>query len=797
MSGLIAPAAGALTASSRYELVNGCYGLRSESRGRLVATDTGPFRMQATDLGRYLLYGRKRDFLTGSGDRVEAAPRPTAAADWRVEVDGDAFKLTLPSANRALATSSAGDLVLVATPQAGRFTFQRAEGCPAFPEIDVNATGTPGGNPIGYGEVSGFLEAHMHWMAFEFLGGDAHCGRPWHAWGVEQALVDCPDHYPNGSTAVLENALAGGGRPTHDPVGWPTFKDWPAYNSLTHEQSYHRWVERAWRGGLRLYVNLLVDNGVLCEVYPYKRNGCDEMATIRLEARRLDELQDYVDAQNGGPGKGWLRIVRDPFEARRVINQGKMAVVLGIETSRLFNCRISNDVPSCDRAMVDRELDAVYRMGVRQMELLNKFDNAFSGVAGDSGAFGVVVNNGNRYETGRYWQLGSCANSQDTDNPQFGYPRDALLANGLAALLPPGSAPVYPDPPHCNTRGLTDLGDHLIRGMMRKGMIFDPDHMSVLARQQALNLIESRNYPGVVSSHSWSTKDAYRRIGALGGVLAPASKGTVGFLRDWREYRTYRSPKHYWGMGYGADQNGFANQGPPRANNQANPVKYPFKSFDGKVTFDRQRSGQRVYDVNRDGVAHYGMYPDWIEDLRIIGGPEIVKDMARGAEAYLQMWERAVGVPPVECRNLRGIFTGGGANRLRLNATTEQALRSGGQPRARGRTWSWCVKAPNADVNPKAKAVAVFTPGERVGLIGSTAPGHKARNVGTGRPARALRGLARRFGTADVMTRRLRGGVRLVWGIRRGRVRYVAVASPEVARTPARLRAYLKLAGLR
>jgi hypothetical protein len=57
---------------------------------------------------------------------------------------------------------------------------------------------------------------------------------------------------------------------------------------------------------------------------------------------------------------------------------------------------------------------------------------------------------------------------------------------------------------------------------------------------------------------------------------------------------------------------------------------------------DRQVSGSRVYDINADGVDHYGLYPDWVEDLRVIAGPEIVADLARGAEAYLQMWERAL-----------------------------------------------------------------------------------------------------------------------------------------------------------
>ena len=52
--------------------------------------------------------------------------------------------------------------------------------------------------------------------------------------------------------------------------------------------------------------------------------------------------------------------------------------------------------------------------------------------------------------------------------------------------------------------------------------------------------------------------------------------------------------------------------------------------------------GAASYDVNTDGVDHYGLYPDWIEDLRIVGGEQIVNDMANGGRgAYVQMWARA------------------------------------------------------------------------------------------------------------------------------------------------------------
>jgi hypothetical protein len=77
----------------------------------------------------------------------------------------------------------------------------------AAPEIEINATGTPWQGPSPTAEVEGTIDGHNHVTAYEFLGGDAHCGEPWNPAGPAVALVDCPDHYPDGSAAVLENAL--------------------------------------------------------------------------------------------------------------------------------------------------------------------------------------------------------------------------------------------------------------------------------------------------------------------------------------------------------------------------------------------------------------------------------------------------------------------------------------------------------------------------------------------------------------------------------------------------------------
>jgi hypothetical protein len=48
-----------------------------------------------------------------------------------------------------------------------------------------------------------------------------------------------------------------------------------------------------------------------------------------------------------------------------------------------------------------------------------------------------------------------------------------------------------------------------------------------------------------------------------------------------------------------------------------------------------------VFDLNTDGIAHYGLLPDFIEDLRQRAPTRIYEAVMNSAEAYLQTWERA------------------------------------------------------------------------------------------------------------------------------------------------------------
>jgi hypothetical protein len=789
-----------------YALANGCVQLRAATPGK-TAADAGPFRMQASDLGSFLLYGKDGTFLaadpgTGTVGRV-ATPSPRS--DWRVRPQGEAFILT-PASGRALAVDSGGRLVLADAPDA--FTFPAAGGCATYPDSDTDVDGAPTRGGSAYGRTSGLLESHLHWMAFEIFGGNAHCGRPWSPYGVAFAMVDCPDHQPGGFGLAFENILSGKSpAATHDTAGWPTFRDWPSPTSLTHEGTYFRWVERAYRGGLRVMVNLFVDSTGLCNLQPTKAHDCNEMNTVRLEIAQLLKLQDYVDAQFGGPGKGWLRVVKDPFEARKVVNDGKLAVVMGVEVSRLFDCRILSGVSECTRESVRRDLDALQRAGVRSLEIAVKTDTALSGAAGDPGTNGIVTNISNRQETGRFFDMRTCTGDpQAADKTQLTFgPGFAGPGSEIVRLLDPGGAtPVYPPPPHCNTVGLSAIGRDLIAQIMDKGMLVDPDHMSQAARQSALDLLEARRYSGVISSHSWSTPVDEPRIMRLGGMVIPKASAIAQasdsswFTGEYRRLRKLRDPRFVYGFGFGSDMNGVAKQPVARTDAATNaPVTYPFKSLDGRQTIRQATTGKRTWDFNKDGVAQYGLYLDWLEELRRRADPTFAADMLRGSEADLQMWERATGVPAMRPLAARSRLTAKGLGRVGLGASAQALLRSAGQPPVRGpRVWRWAVsrRAPLA----AGRVAMVLDASGRSAYVASTAPGHTALGVGPGdRVTAALRRAARAVSGAPSLRVRTAGPrARFVYVVRRGRVVGVGVATATASRTPGALRALVQAAGL-
>jgi hypothetical protein len=737
----------------------------------LTAPGLEQVRLQATDLGSFLLVRRDGTVAAARPDGTLGSDRePSPASDFVVtDAGGDRFALAPRSTGRVVATVA----------------FAPADGCAAFPEAGLQAEGTPSRGETPFGEVGGIVEGHMHWMAFQYFGGQFRCGAPWHPYGIRHALPDCADKEgPQGTAASFQNVLNyGNPAQPHSTAGFPDLPN-QSKDNLTYEGMYWRWVERVWKAGLRLMVMGVNENRVLCELQANRTESCNEMDTMRRGFRTIRKLQDYVDAQAGGPGKGFFEVVTDPFRAREVINEGRMAVVLEIETSEPFDCRGWEQV-TCDKAQIDRQIAEMHELGVRSSLLLNKFDNPLTGVRFDSGTASYLINAGNKASAGTFWSARQCKDGELRDNTiNFGEPASGSFVDQAATQLgvSRGTVPAYGPGPHCNTRGLTELGRHAIKRMMELGWIVNPDHMSQAAVDDTLTLLESEGYSGVISPHGWVDPGNWPRLWKLGGMAFPGHSATDRYIEDWRKFRPRETPFRF-GWGYGADLGGLSHQ-PDKAKQGA--ITYPFKGYDGKVSFGRQVTGNRTFDFTKEGVAHYGLYADWLEDLRRVGGQRFADDMWAGAEAYLQMWERASGIESKRCFFRQDGLKRTGRGPIRLGMGWRELLRSAGQPQARTRAWSWCVKG---SMNAGKADTAVLSDAGVVELVGSTATGRNALGAGVGARASAVRRATRRPG--GLLVRRS-GSRTYVWAVSRGRIAAVAVTTTRFARDVRALRAAMR-----
>jgi microsomal dipeptidase-like Zn-dependent dipeptidase len=75
---------------------------------------------------------------------------------------------------------------------------------------------------------------------------------------------------------------------------------------------------------------------------------------------------------------------------------------------------------------------------------------------------------------------------------------------------------------------------------------------------------------------------------------------------------------------------------------QRNPVVYRQDGTPSAAGLEPYRLGSHIFDYNTEGLAHFGLVPDMLQDLKNVGMPQ--EDLAllfRSAEDYIRMWERA------------------------------------------------------------------------------------------------------------------------------------------------------------
>ena len=304
-----------------------------------------------------------------------------------------------------------------------------------------------------------------------------------------------------------------------------------------------------------------------------------------------------------------------------MINEGKLAMVLGVEVSEVLNCGQTLDVPHCTTTQIDAELDRLESVGVRSFFPIHKFDNALGGVKFDGGTTGVLVNTGNKYATGKFWTAEHCEDP-DHDNqpadPTQGHAHtfSQFLDPVLTQPLFEGQLPIYPPPPICNPKGLTRPGrvrdpaddgprhDHRDRPHEHEGAPRDDgDPRGGELRRRHLE-------PQLGRPRQPEAHPAARRPDRAD--LAP--RRTASSRSGARSSKP--DPHYFFGVGFGSDINGLHSQPHRGRTRRRTPCSTRSCRSTAGASIDRQRSGTRVYDINTDGVDHYGLYPDWIEDMR-------------------------------------------------------------------------------------------------------------------------------------------------------------------------------------
>jgi microsomal dipeptidase-like Zn-dependent dipeptidase len=659
--------------------------------------------------------------------------------------------------------------------------------------------------------VWGMADLHAHWAAHRGLGEKVLWGSPGgnHASSDPRLdLASCDGRGHAGGLAAgralhqaeygTADAVSHAGRTfgADEHAGLGAGVDWPSYRSLIHQQMHVSAVRRAYLGGLRLMVTSAIDSAALQflmgsvlmhRAHPSRPGEQTNAVLLESETtailRQIEEVERLVCAN-----ADWMELALTPADARRIINHGKLAIVLGVEVDGLGRLLL----PGRGRVSVSDEVAFLSRRGVRQVTPIHLVDNDLGGAALYADLFNVAndfFHNGCFPGTTlcggvtpvHYFPGGALA--WDLNFTRFFMPEAAscergacvsfrlqdptqrlVLGNTLGHWFPSLQSTLGPRYPssagHINSTGLSAQGRDYVNALRAAGILVDVDHASQKATDE---LLGTASAPGILahcgpvvgggpccgseacwesaypalSSHStfrtlglWSSEtprvdhhahegqkltDQALRIAYSGGMLAPipttadvrsarawigAEADTVandcaGSSKSWAQ--SYLFATRVAGdrnVGIGSDMNGLVAHSNPRfgefacrgggldhprspreretfhPNWQRNAVRYRGGSGVSETLvapaavqahdLEPYAIGSRVFTINNDGLAHYGMIPDFIQDVKNAGAAlEQLGPLFRSAEDYIRAWEKARRLgcgdrcpssPPLACR---------------------------------------------------------------------------------------------------------------------------------------------------
>lgn len=554
------------------------------------------------------------------------------------------------------------------------------------------------------GGLQGFADYHAHMFSEEGFGGFLFQGKAFvpkpEPEAIAEALAAC--QHTRVPHFVTRAVVEGAGDGAHGPDGYPQFNTWPRYTSHTHQQMYIDWLYRAYTYGLRLVTIVATNSETLCD-FTYHLNPCSDVEAVKLEIDAIHNMASYVAANEGGwleiatsaaqaekiVGSGRLAVVIG-IEVDSLFGCG-----IG---PRGEVCDDAEVVKRLDGAY--REQD------VRQITPIHLVDSAFGGSAVfderlNANHFylrGYYQSLRDCTDEGVEWRL------RGKDALPAGANLLIFFHSGRT-YDPHVPASLVGAQGHCNGLGLTPLGVSLLREMMKRGMLIDAEHMSERSLNDTFRIADEAGYP-IMLSHAWfrdlklptgalgadpafqqdhwneqrsemhrraETLAHVRRSGGVVGVVtnqgyvlaapgSPVANDCDTSSKSVAQALIYAVEQMGGaGVGLGSDVNGFNGQPSPRfgplacgglyadpgvrrrqEEAQDKRLKYESTTIDGKRQLTRSTAGVRQFDFNTMGLAHYGMIPDLIEDLRSNGVPlQTLDTLLRSAAAYIEMWKRA------------------------------------------------------------------------------------------------------------------------------------------------------------
>ncbi len=563
--------------------------------------------------------------------------------------------------------------------------------------------------------VTGFAELHHHMFAEEAFGGGwfhgshtgtlASCDGGWpesdHA-RVRMDLSNMLNLCPNsgnvnlGGVPLLSQFFGIGGAVASEYIGkiegtegdtglhlgrMNVNTQWPRWDTIAHQQSLESWLVQAKQGGMSLVTVSLVSNGFLCSALPYANlnRPCDEMADVDVQ---IQMARDF-DARTS-----WAEIALSPAHARQIIAEGKLAMVLSIETSKLFGTK---DWRS--------ELNRVYALGVRSIQPVHQLDNRFGGAALHNVIFQAA---------------------QFLENCHIDYDCGAT-GNGFTLGFDVDA--------NCrNTKGLTADGKALVQELMAKGMLIDVAHMSERSVNDTFALVQANTYYPIYISHGHFREVMSPELAAT-EKTTPASVirylrqtgGIFGLRTAHDETRTYtRTPvanncqgstrslaqAYEFGrqglkvpMAFGADFNGFIQQTRPRFGSNG-ACSAGFKAEADAQAAQQRTSGPARLGTGLDenGLAHVGLLPDVVRDLKALGVN--TTGLEGSSETFIKMWERAQSTRTGMASAATDIDTSGVA------AYVPKATREAAYPQMCGKAYAPSSRANNESCRFNAECVS-------------------------------------------------------------------------------------------